>query len=131
MELSCLTGGCACAAVRYEIAGDPGFSFLCQCRRCQRVTGTGHAPGFKIERDALTLTGELTSYRVEADSGHLVTHEFCGLCGSPILSATEQFPSSCSIYAASLDDPSIFKPERVIFTATAQPWDTVDPSLVK
>ena len=126
-----LSGGCACGAVRYEITGEPGFSFLCQCRRCQRATGTGHAPGFKIERDDLSITGKLTSYEVEADSGYLVSHEFCPVCGSPVLSATKRFPNSCSIYAASLDDPSIFKPERVIFASSAQPWDTVDPNLAK
>ena len=126
-----LTGGCACGAVRYEIAGDPGFSFLCQCRRCQRATGSGHAPGFKVERDKLSITGTLTAYRVAADSGYLVSHEFCPVCGSPVLSATARFPDSCSIYAGSLDDPSAFKPEMVIFTSSAQPWDHVDPSLAK
>ena len=39
--------------------------------------------------------------------------------------------NSCSIYAASLDDPSLIKPERVIFTSAAQPWDTVEPGLAK
>lgn len=125
-----ISGGCACGAVRYEIAGELDFSFLCQCRRCQRATGSGHAPEFQVKNENLTITGGLKSYDVPADSGATVSHRFCPECGSPILSATTRFPESSQIYAASLDDPSVFKPQKVIYSESAQPWDHVDPNLI-
>ncbi len=124
-----MEGGCNCGAVRYRIEGEAGFSFLCQCRRCQRATGSGHAPGMKVERDQVSVAGEMASWSTTADSGATVSHEFCGTCGSPIFSSTDRFPTSLSVYAASLDDPSVFKPQTVIFTDGCQPWDHVDPSL--
>ncbi len=124
-----MEGGCNCGAVRYRIEGEAGFSFLCHCRRCQRATGSGHAPGMKVERDQMTLTGVLTAWSTKADSGATVTHEFCGACGSPIFSSTDRFPSSLSVYAASLDDPAEFAPQAAIFMEEGQPWDHVDPSL--
>lgn len=36
------TGGCACGAVRFEISGEPMVQADCQCRDCQRKSGTGH-----------------------------------------------------------------------------------------
>lgn len=36
------TGGCACGAVRYEIPGKPLAMADCQCRACQRKSGTRH-----------------------------------------------------------------------------------------
>ena len=36
------TGGCACGAIRYQISGEPLFQNDCQCRDCQRKSGTGH-----------------------------------------------------------------------------------------
>ena len=36
------TGGCACGAIRYEISAEPIFMNHCQCRDCQRESGTGH-----------------------------------------------------------------------------------------
>ena len=36
------TGGCACGAIRYEISGEPMAMNDCQCRDCQRKSGTGH-----------------------------------------------------------------------------------------
>lgn len=34
-------GGCACGDIRYEMAGDPVAMLNCQCRQCQRDSGTG------------------------------------------------------------------------------------------
>ena len=36
------TGGCACGAIRYEISDEPMVMADCQCRDCQRKSGTGH-----------------------------------------------------------------------------------------
>jgi len=36
-----------------------------------------------------------------------------------------------TIRAGSLDDPSGFRPERDIFTTSAQPWDYMNPMLPK
>ena len=126
-----LEGGCHCGAVRYSLDGPLGFSFLCQCRRCQKLTGSGHAPGVKVERAHLTVTGSPAAYQTPADSGHAVTHEFCPRCGAPLFASTAQFPDSLALYVASLDDPACFAPECVLFADGAQPWDQVDPALPK
>ena len=39
------TGGCACGAIRYEIAAESMMMNDCQCGDCQRKSGTGHGPG--------------------------------------------------------------------------------------
>ena len=124
------SGGCACGAVRYEVSGKPGFSFFCHCDRCQKATGTGHAPGMKVERENLTYVGDLASYEVEADSGFAASHQFCPKCGSPVFSSTKRFPEGISVYVGSLDDPSIFDPTHVLCANSVQPWDHVDPDLI-
>ena len=57
-----ISGGCACGAVRYEIAADPQFQGQCQCRDCQRATGTGHADGLGFPENAVALVGTLSFY---------------------------------------------------------------------
>ncbi len=37
------TGGCACGAIRYDISGEPMAMVDCQCRDCQRRSGTRHS----------------------------------------------------------------------------------------
>src|ERR1700675_1321391 len=60
------TGGCSCGKVRYEIAAAPIRGFQCQCRDCQRDTGSGHASVLVFPRAALGVMGR---DRDIADSG--------------------------------------------------------------
>lgn len=124
-----LTGGCACGAVRYRITAEPGFSFHCQCRQCQRATGTGHASLFVMPKDSVSVEGDVKFYAQTADDGATVSRGFCPRCGSPVLGKTSGSPDVLLIAAASLDAPALFKPQKVVFSASGQPWDYVDPAL--
>ena len=46
------SGGCACGAVRYETVSAPVFQNHCQCRTCQRRSGTGHGSYLTFGRRA-------------------------------------------------------------------------------
>jgi len=122
-------GGCACGAIRYKSEAEPIFSFHCQCRQCQQATGTGHASAFIMPADRVRITGEIAFFERTASNGHIVAQGFCATCGSPVLNRNSGYPDNVYIHAGSLDDPSLFKPERVIFRADAQPWDMMDPAL--
>lgn len=127
--MSTLTGGCACGAIRYRITAEPGFSFHCQCRQCQRSTGTGHASLFVVPKESVTVEGRLKYFDQTADDGATVSRGFCPHCGSPVLGGTTGSPEVVLVAAASLDEPAWFRPQRVVFHAGAQPWDHVDPAL--
>lgn len=123
------TGGCACGAIHYECTGEPIAAGHCQCRACQRDSGTGHASHIMLPKAATSITGELRFYDAPADSGNMVSRGFCPTCGSPVLSHNSGMPDMVAVRAASLDDPSLFEPQLVVFTETAQPWDTLDQVL--
>ncbi len=76
-------GGCACGAVRYEIAGKPVFCNDCQCRDCQRESGTGHGSHLSFLRSGVKIGGEVGRWDMTADSGNIKTRYFCKTCGSP------------------------------------------------
>ncbi len=125
-----LTGGCACGAVRYESSSEPMICGHCQCRACQRASGTGHGSHIMVPKEALTVHGEVRYWDSAADSGNIVGRGFCPACGSPVLSRNTGFPDHMFLRAASLDDPTKFVPTMLVFTGTAQPWDRMDPELV-
>lgn len=128
MELP-FTGGCACGAVRYQCNVEPVMAINCHCRDCQRGSGSAYASGIFVPADSVTFTkGTPKYYRSVADSGQGVGRGFCAECGSPIAATQDAFPVLI-LYAASLDDPSWHRPTMHIFTASAQPWDHMDPSL--
>jgi hypothetical protein len=81
---------------------------------------------------AFRLTrGEPTYYTRQGDSGGEISRGFCAACGSPVVARFSGMSDSVGIPAGSLDDPSSHKPAMDIFTASAQPWDSMDPDLPK
>ena len=126
------SGGCLCGAIRYESRAEPLFSINCHCRDCQRTTGTAYAPVLAVPRDALRISqGEPTYYTSQSDSGETVSRGFCPECGSGIFSKLSANPDIVGLKAASLDDPSWFRPTVDIYTDSAQPWDVMNPDLPK
>lgn len=125
------TGGCACGEIRFEIPGDPLVSNDCQCRDCQRMSGTGHGSYLTFQRDGVKQDGAATLWDIVGDSGNVKTRAFCPACGSPVYMTFAAMPDIFTVHAASLDDPSRFKPQMVTYGARGQAWDRLDPILPK
>jgi hypothetical protein len=125
-------GGCACGAIRYEISDEPGFMTDCQCRDCQRKSGTGHGSYLAFSsRARVKLTGRATHWDMTGDSGNMKTRAFCPTCGSPVYLTFAAMPDMFVVHAASLDDPSRYKPQMVLYTTRGYVWDRLDPALPK
>ena len=124
------TGGCACGAVRYEVPSEPISMIHCQCRHCQRKSGTGHGSYLTFtERSSVRLQGDATHWNVTGDTGVVKTRAFCPTCGSPVYMIFDVAPDVFVIHAASLDDPGRFKPQKVMFSSSGHAWDFIDPEL--
>ena len=124
------TGGCLCGSVRYECSAEPIAMGNCHCRDCQRATGSAYASGLLVPQSAVTITGDVKYYDVIGDSGSIVGRGFCPNCGSRLFSKPP-IPELMGILAGSLDDPSWFRPTMDFYTASAQPWDHMNPDLPK
>lgn len=122
-------GGCACGAVRYEFTGAPAMMGHCHCRACQRDSGTAHASHVAVPAETFKLTGPIKYWDSRADSGNLVSRGFCTECGSPVSSTNSGMQALAFIRAGSLDDPSIFKPQMVVWASMAPVWAGKDDSL--
>lgn len=125
-----LHGGCACGAVRYETGAAPILMLNCHCRHCQQASGTAYAATVVLPGKAVKMTGELRYHRREGNKG-FVERGFCPTCGSPVALKLDRFPDLIAVHAASLDDPAMYRPAMDIFTASAQPWDCMNPDLPK
>jgi hypothetical protein len=125
------TGGCACGAVRYEISAEPVVTNDCQCRDCQRESGTGHGSHLTFLCTGVDLKGQAKHWDMVADSGNVKTRSFCPSCGSPVYMTFAAMPEFFTIRAASLDDPTRYKPQMVTYGVRGYDWDHLDPELPK
>jgi hypothetical protein len=124
-----LTGGCLCEAIRYVCDGEPVFAGHCYCRDCRRSSGTAHCSHLAVPSSTFRSTGEPTRYERAADSGNRVVRWFCGRCGSPVYSTNSATPDVVYVRASSLDEPSRFVPQMIVYASRAPSWARLDPEL--
>lgn len=112
-------GGCRCGAIRYSIAGEPDHHALCLCEQCRRSAGAAMVGWALFDRDAVTITGEPTSYNSSGDA----IRQFCGTCGTGLFYLSESvFPGKIDVQSGSFDDPAAIPPQALIQVADAPAW---------
>ena len=125
-----ITGGCLCGDVRYAAPAQPQFQSQCYCRECQYISG-GH-PNVIIGLSATGLhytKGQPSTF--ERPGMNLpAAREFCGRCGTHILSRVPSLPDFVMVKVGTLDDPSLYTGSRInTQLADAQPFHHVDPTV--
>ncbi|WP_037389444.1 GFA family protein [Sinorhizobium americanum] len=118
-----MKGGCLCGAIRYEAQGAPIYSGFCHCLDCQRATGTGHSCYMIFSRGDVAYTGELRAYAKSAESGNVSIRHFCPTCGSQIFASGLPDDDRWTVFAGTLDDPSLFEPTNAVFARSRPHWD--------
>src|SRR4051812_34332064 len=124
------TGRCACGAIHYEIYGEPKEMTDCQCRQCQRRSGTGHGSYLTFFGATVKTGGEAKHWQAVGDGGTVKSHAFCPTCGAPVYLTFPAMPEVFIVHAASLDDPGRYQPRKVMWTAAGHAWDRPDPAIV-
>ncbi len=124
-----ISGECLCGAVRYRGEAEPQFQGKCYCTDCRKTSAAGHAAMTGFAADAIRITGELKEFHSRADSGAQVTRTFCPTCGTGISSRNDRMPGLIFLRASTLDDPSLFSPQMIVWAARAPLWDPVTPGV--
>lgn len=125
-----LSGGCLCAAVRYEVTQALQTIIACHCTHCQKASGSGASHNAVVPATAFRLvSGQTKCYTDTAESGNRLYRHFCGDCGSPIFSQREQTPNFMVLKVGSLDDSNAMKLAMNIWTRSARPWMHIDSEL--
>ena len=109
-----IPGRCHCGAIQYEAQAPIVKSSYCDCRGCQRASGTLQAPFVTVKRAGFKIVaGTPSEYR--APSGEKCdaagTWHFCAKCGTQIYWQSDQ-GDELDIFAGTLDDTSLFQPQK-------------------
>jgi len=122
-------GGCLCGRLRYEARGEPDFAGYCFCADCRKASGSGFIPFMGFAAEAVSFTGETRQAVSRAFRGGESVRNFCPTCGGLVFGGIVGVDTSHTIYAGSLDDPSLFKPQVGIFDRDRPSWVFVPPGL--
>ena len=127
--VKCFAGGCLCGALRYEAAGEPHSTGHCYCADCQKASGSGFIPYMSFAADAVHFSGEARQFVSKSARGTDTVRNFCPICGSLVFGGVIGKSDTFTIYAGSLDDPSLFEPKIAIFAHTRPPWAVIPEGL--
>ena len=120
-----ISGGCLCGALKYITTAQPVMVALCNCRHCQKQSGSAYSVNVAIPKGSLQFTsGKTRVYQDTGSSGMPVHRHFCSRCGSPIFSDVVATPALDWLKAGTLDDTSWVKPSASIWCESAQAWVT-------
>lgn len=131
MTTSSFKGGCLCGALRWEAVSAPDYMGLCCCGDCRKASGSGFIPFMGFPASALTITGPTRQYRSRAFRGGVSTRNSCPTCGGLVFGGEHGQSDSHTIYAGSLDDPSLFKPAMALFDRERPEWVVLPESLTR
>jgi len=81
-----ITGRCYCGAITYKASGDPVIKVQCHCRECQYISGGSANVTMGMPAAGFSYTKGSPQKFKRADLEHGVTREFCGNCGTHLLS---------------------------------------------
>jgi hypothetical protein len=123
------TGGCLCGALRYEAEGEPKFMGHCYCADCRKASGSGFIPFMGFSASAVRLTGESRKFISKSACGGDAVRNSCPVCGGLVFGGEVGKDTTFTIYAGSLDDPSLFHPTVAIFTRGRPDWAAIPRDL--
>jgi hypothetical protein len=81
-----------------------------------------------VPLEAMTLSGEVSSFDKPADSGNIVSRSFCPNCGSAVFSTNSGMVGFLFIRASSLDNPEIYSPQLSVYNSRSPSWGRIDQS---
>lgn len=116
-------GGCQCGTIRYELLNDPIVVYACHCYACQKQSSSGFGISVWVNKEEFRLvSGKLSNWRTQADSGLPKECTFCRDCGSRIYHCGIGGAGVLSVKGGLLDDMDRLHPIAHIWMQSAQPW---------
>jgi hypothetical protein len=117
---------CSCGQLQLTCLGEPVRISICHCLACQKRTGTAFGYQARFPRDRVTeISGTAVQYKRHADSGRMVTFNFCPSCGSTVYWEGEHFPDLIAVAVGCFSDSGFPAPRYSVYETHRHHWVAV------
>jgi hypothetical protein len=116
------TAMCHCGQLKVFASGEPERVGICNCRACQRRTGSAVPTNAYYLKTAVRVEGASKRYERSADSGRAVRCHFCPDCGSTVYWEGEVYPTIFGIAVGAFADPDFPPPTFSIWEEAQHAW---------
>ena len=115
------SASCQCGGLSLKAHSDPDFVIACNCKLCQRRTGSAFGVGGYFRKDTLEISGAPENWARTADSGREIVNHFCATCGTTLYWSLEMRPDHFGVAFGAFDHP-LPEPARAIWTEAQHEW---------
>ena len=122
-----ISGRCFCGAVTWRLEGPVRWAAICHCEDCRRAASADHVSWLGAATADLSWAGPRRAYRSSAHARRTA----CATCASPMSFESDEIPDQTCLYAASLDDPSWYRPSTHLYWSERVAWSAVSDDLPK
>jgi hypothetical protein len=121
----CLTGGCLCGGVRFELSEPAPEAGYCHCTRCQKRTGSAASAQARIDGNTFRLAAgeDLVKVWRHPDGGF--EKLFCRECGAHLFSRNPEDPRQMSVRMSAFDSDPGVRPSFRTHVASAAAWEPI------
>lgn len=112
---------CQCGQLTVDADIDPDFVIACNCKACQKRTGSPFGTGMYFPKDGLTINGRHSAWARTADSGRELETHFCPDCGTSLFWTLELRPDHMGVAYGCFDTP-VPTPTRVVWAEEQHDW---------
>jgi len=122
-----VVGSCNCGRITVSVPKTvfPENCSICHCRNCRTSSGSLFSVNLQIPLSELTISGNPRVFEETADSGFPLARNFCGDCGSPILSISQQWPTFGFVKGGLFTKKmiSLPKPKLEVYWKNHETWE--------
>ncbi|MGR3290522.1 MAG: GFA family protein [Paracoccaceae bacterium] len=112
---------CQCGGLHITASNDPDFVIACNCRACQKRTGSPFGAGAYFQRSTLTISGVHKEWVRSSDAARSIDNHFCPDCGSTVFWGIEKRPDHIGVAFGAFDTTPP-RPNRVVWAEEQHDW---------
>jgi hypothetical protein len=117
---------CVCGQLAVTVDGDPLRVNVCNCKDCQRRSGSAFQIGAWFEEGQVRKRkGEARIYSRPGKSGRTVDLQFCPNCGVAVCYTADERPGWLGIHGGCFADPDFPAPSHVLYRRNKYRWVTL------
>lgn len=117
------TANCSCGQLSITLKGDPFRVQCCNCRKCQKTTGSAFSTAsYWDSENVVLISGEHTAYTRVSESGRKVTRHFCPNCGGTMFWYPEILPGKLGVPVGCFDDREFPRPMAASWCQSKFSW---------
>ena len=114
---------CACGQLRIATEGEPDRVLACNCRECQRRTGSAFGVSAYFVRSRIgMIAGESKTFSRTTDDSIRFDTSFCPICGSSVFWHSSAMPGHLAIAVGCFADLAFPPPDIVAWTSEKHGW---------